>query len=166
MNIIGVKMTIRTLLAGTGLVLAASVLAASAAAPIRPALVYAMGGKFDKSFSEGLYRGAEKFKAETKINYVDFEISNETQFEQAYRRFAQHGMDPIIGVSFSQADAVTKVAKDFPHTHFTLIDGDVKLPNVQRWNSTKRKALFWWACWPLWRPRPTRSVLSAAWTFR
>jgi basic membrane protein A and related proteins len=131
MNIIGVKMTFRNWLAGTAFVLAASVLTASAAPPIRPALVYAMGGKFDKSFSEGLYRGAEKFKAETKINYVDFEISNETQFEQAYRRFAQHGMDPIIGVSFSQADAVTKVAKDFPHTHFTLIDGDVKLPNVQ-----------------------------------
>jgi basic membrane protein A len=78
-----------------------------------------------------MYNGAEKFKAETHIPYVDFEISNETQFEQAYRHFAQHGFDPILGVGFSQADAVTKVAREFPKLRFTLIDSDIKLPNVQ-----------------------------------
>src|SRR4051812_5509333 len=112
--------------------LAALLLVPSAqAATIKPAIVYAMGGKHDKSFSEALYNGVERFKAETHIPYVDFEVSNESQFEQAYRHFAQHGFDPIIGVSFSQADAVKKVAHDFPKLHFTLIDGDLKLPNVQ-----------------------------------
>ena len=37
--------------------------------------------------------------------------SNETQFEQAQRRFAQRGQDPIIAVGFAQAVPLEKVAK-------------------------------------------------------
>jgi basic membrane protein A len=103
----------------------------ASAADIKPAVVFDIGGKFDKSFNEGVYGGAEKFKAETKMNYADFEVTNETQFEQAHRRFAQRGQDPIVGVGFNQANPVEKVAKEFPKVRFTLIDGVVKLPNVQ-----------------------------------
>ena len=98
---------------------------------VKPAVVYANGGKFDKSFNEGVSNGVEKFKAETKIAVVDFEPANETQFEQAQRRFAQRGQDPIIAVGFSQAVALEKVAKEFPNTRFTIIDMVVPLPNVQ-----------------------------------
>ena len=117
----------------TAAALAAALLMATSglAAEIKPAVVFDMGGKFDKSFNEGVYDGVERFKKETGIGYVDFEITNETQFEQAHRRFAERGQDPIIGVGFSQADAVQKIAADFPKTRFTVIDGIVKLPNVQ-----------------------------------
>jgi basic membrane protein A len=98
---------------------------------IKPAIVYANGGKFDKSFNEGVSNGAKKFTDETKIAVADFEPANETQFEQALRRFAQRGQDPIIAVGFSQAVALEKVGKEFPNTHFTIIDSVVKLPNVQ-----------------------------------
>lgn len=98
---------------------------------IKPAVVFDMGGKFDKSFNEGVYNGVEKFKKETGIPYVDFEITNETQYEQAHRRFAERGQNPIIGVGFAQADAVQKVGAEYPKTDFTVIDGIVKLPNVQ-----------------------------------
>src|ERR1044071_3362221 len=98
---------------------------------IKPAIVYANGGKFDKSFNEGVSNGAKKFSDETKIAVVDFEPANETQFEQAQRRFAQRGQDPIIAVGFSQAVALEKVAKEFPNIHFTIIDMKVDLPNVQ-----------------------------------
>lgn len=109
---------------------AAATLAVAGPAPIQPAVVYGMGGKFDKSFSEGLYRGAERFKKETGVAYLDFEISNETQYEQVYRHFAHAGRNPIIGVGFSQVDAVTTVAREFPNTRFTLIDSQIRLPNV------------------------------------
>src|ERR1700754_833061 len=59
------------------------------AAEIKPAVVFDIGGKFDKSFNEGVANGAERFKKETGIGYVGFETVNETQFEQAQRRFAQ-----------------------------------------------------------------------------
>jgi basic membrane protein A and related proteins len=98
---------------------------------IKPAVVFDMGGKFDKSFNEGVYNGVERFKKETGIPYADFEITNETQYEQAHRRFAERGQNPIIGVGFGQADAVQKVGAEFPKTDFTVIDGIVKLPNVQ-----------------------------------
>src|SRR5205814_3986437 len=104
---------------------------AQAQTALKPAIVYANGGKFDKSFNEGVSNGAKRFADETKITVADFEPANETQFEQALRRFAQRGQDPIIAVGFSQAVALEKVAKEFPNSHFTIIDSVVKLPNVQ-----------------------------------
>jgi len=119
-----------------GFALGAAALAALLSMParaddIKPAVVFDMGGKFDKSFNEGVYNGVERFKKETGIPYVDFEITNETQYEQAHRRFAERGQTPIIGVGFAQADAVQKVGAEYPKTDFTVIDGIVKLPNVQ-----------------------------------
>ena len=45
--------------------LLAVVLAASVSARAEPAVVYDMGGKFDKSFNEAAYRGIERWKKET-----------------------------------------------------------------------------------------------------
>jgi basic membrane protein A and related proteins len=115
-------------------VLAAAGLAALAQAEtvaVKPAVVFSTGGKFDKSFNEGVWQGAERFKKETNIAVAEFEPSNETQFEQALRRFAQRGQDPIIAVGFAQAVALEKVAREFPNIHFTVIDSVVDLPNVQ-----------------------------------
>ena len=98
---------------------------------ISPAVVFDMGGKFDKSFNQGVYDGVERFKEETGTEYREFEVTNETQREQAIRRMAQRGADPILGIGFAQADPLAAVAEEFPDTRFTLIDGVVDLPNVQ-----------------------------------
>ena len=97
----------------------------------QPAIVYDMGGKFDKSFNEAAYNGAERWKKETGKSYLDFEIANEAQREQALRRMAQKGANPIIGVGFSQGSAIEKVSKDFPKLSFVIIDSVVKQPNVE-----------------------------------
>ena len=101
------------------------------AAHADPAVIYDMGGKFDKSFNESAYNGAERWKKETGKPYLDFEISNEAQREQAMRRMADKGANPIIGVGFGQASTMEKVAKDFPKLQFAIIDSVVKLPNVE-----------------------------------
>jgi basic membrane protein A and related proteins len=103
----------------------------AATALAAPAVVYDMGGKFDKSFNEAAYRGIERWKKETGKNALEFEISNESQREQALRRMAERGASPIIVTGFSQTSAVEKIAKEFPKLQFTIIDGVVKLPNVQ-----------------------------------
>jgi len=103
----------------------------ASAAEINPAVVFDMGGKFDKSFNEGVYNGVEQFKKETGIEYREFEVTNETQREQALRRMAQRGANPVIGVGFAQAPAMEKVAKEFPETRFAIIDAVVDLPNVR-----------------------------------
>jgi basic membrane protein A len=90
-----------------------------------------MGGKFDKSFNQAAYDGAERWKKETGKGYLEFEISNPAQREQAKRRMAERGADPIVGIGFSQGSSMEKVAKDFPKLKFAIIDSVVKLPNVQ-----------------------------------
>jgi basic membrane protein A and related proteins len=116
-----------------GLVLAGTLAAVSGAfaAEIKPAIVYDLGGKFDKSFNEGVANGAAKFKQDTGIDFRDFEIQNDAQREQALRRFARDGFSPIIAVGFSQESALAKVAPEFPNTQFAIIDSVVDQPNVR-----------------------------------
>ena len=90
-----------------------------------------MGGKFDKSFNEAAFAGAERWKKESGKPYLDFEISNAAQREQAQRRMAERGADPIIGVGFAQGSSLEKVAKEFPKANFAIIDSVIKLPNVE-----------------------------------
>lgn len=96
-----------------------------------PAIVFDMGGRFDKSFNEGANQGAERFRADTGVNFRWFEITNEAQREQFLRRLAARNAKVIVAVGFSMAPSVEKVAKEYPDVRFTLIDGVVDLPNVQ-----------------------------------
>ena len=63
----------------------------TAAVLAAPAVIFDMGGKFDKSFNEAAFRGAEAWKKETGQTYLEFEISNPAQREQAIRRMAERG---------------------------------------------------------------------------
>ncbi len=115
-----------------GVVAGATMVASTAfAADTIPAVVFDLGGKFDKSFNQSAYDGAERFTKETGIKYRGFEIQNASQREQAYRRFARDGNNPVIAIGFASAEALTKVAKEFPDTKFAIIDMVVDLPNVR-----------------------------------
>ena len=84
------------------LALSVAVASASAqAADLNPAVVFDMGGKFDKSFNQSVYNGMERFKEESGVNYREFEVTND------------------------------KVAGEFPDARITLIDMVVDKPNVQ-----------------------------------
>ena len=108
------------------------VLADSAAAQeFSPAIVFDMGGKFDKSFNEAAYAGAERFKKETGIAYREFEVANEAQREQALRNMARRKANIVVGIGFAQASGMEKVAREFPAVKFAIIDAVVELPNVQ-----------------------------------
>ncbi|HMB46855.1 MAG TPA: BMP family ABC transporter substrate-binding protein [Afifellaceae bacterium] len=96
-----------------------------------PAVVYDLGGKFDKSFNEAAHNGAEQFTKETGTAYRDFEVQNASQREQALRNFARRGHNPVVGIGFAQAQALEKVAKEFPDTNFAIVDMVVDLPNVR-----------------------------------
>ena len=102
-----------------------------AAQEFAPAVVFDMGGKFDKSFNEAAYAGAERFKKDTGIAYREFEVTAEAQREQALRNMARRGAHIVVGVGFSQATGMEKIAKEFPTVKFTLVDAVVDLPNVQ-----------------------------------
>lgn len=121
-------MTSKSMLRGlTAMAIAAAALAAQA----EPAIIYDMGGKFDKSFNQAANEGMERWKKETGKKNLEFEIANETQREQAIRRMAERGASPIIGIGFGQASSIEKVAKEFPKLKFAIVDSVVNLPNVQ-----------------------------------
>lgn len=111
--------------------LAALSVIVAGAAHASPAVVFDMGGKFDRSFNQAAYEGAERYKAETGDSYREFEVTNPAQREQALRRMAERGSDPVVGIGFAQAAAMEKVAGEFPETRFTIIDVVVDMPNVQ-----------------------------------
>ncbi len=105
--------------------------ASASADEFTPAIIFDMGGKFDKSFNEAAYNGAERFKEETGIDYLEFEITNEAQRDQALRRMARRGADVVVGVGFAFATPLEQIAQEFPDTRFTIIDAVVEHPNVQ-----------------------------------
>ena len=96
-----------------------------------PAVIYDLGGKFDKSFNEAAFNGAEAWKAATGGNFMDLELQNDAQREQALRRFAGQGANPIVMAGFMWTAALDNVAKEFPDTNFVVIDTVVDQPNVQ-----------------------------------
>lgn len=96
-----------------------------------PVLLYDIGGKFDKSFNEAAFRGAERFNKDTGIAFRDFEPNSETQYEQALKRFARRKADVIVAVGVGYSVAVRNVAKRYPNIKFTVIDAVIDLPNVQ-----------------------------------
>jgi len=111
--------------------LAATLVLAAGAAHAEPAVIFEMGGKFDRSFNQAAADGAEAWKKETGKPYAEFEIANAAQRELAARRFAERGANPIVGIGFSQASSIDKVAREFPKTQFAIVDAVVDLPNVQ-----------------------------------
>ncbi|SIQ23079.1 nucleoside-binding protein [Paracoccus thiocyanatus] len=96
-----------------------------------PALIFDLGGKFDKSFNEAAYNGAERWKAETGGTYKELEMQSEAQREQALRRLAQAGANPIVMTGFAFGEVLGKIAPDYPDTKFVIIDMVVEQPNVQ-----------------------------------
>jgi basic membrane protein A len=111
---------------------AATALCAGAALA-EPALIFDLGGKFDKSFNEAAFGGAQRWAEETGGTFREIELQSEAQREQALRRFAEAGANPIITMGFGMADPLTSVAPDYPDTKFTVIDVTwLDLPNVRQ----------------------------------
>ena len=122
---------IKMLAAGIG---AMAMMIGAAVADIKPAVVYDMGGKFDKSFNEGVWNGVQKFTAETGIEVMEFEVTNPNQREQAMQRMAERGATIVLGVGFAQADAIAKVAAEYPDVQFSIIDvGWLDAPNLRQY---------------------------------
>jgi basic membrane protein A and related proteins len=119
----------RTLI--TGLAMAGLVAGAAVAQDFKPAVIFDMGGKFDKSFNEAAYNGAERFKEETGIEYLEFEVTQEAQRDQAMRRMIRSGATIVVVVGFQNATPLESVAAENPEVNFTIIDAVVDLPNVQ-----------------------------------
>ena len=122
-------MTLMTKLMGAAATIAISATAALA----EPGLIIDLGGKFDKSFNESAYNGAQRWVEETGGEYLETELQNDAQREQTMRRMAERGANPIVVLGFANASTLEKVAPDYPDTLFSIVDVNwLDLPNVQQ----------------------------------
>ena len=111
---------------------AAATLALSAGVALAdPAIIYDLGGKFDKSFNEAAYNGAKRWADESGGTFKELEMQDEAQREQALRRLAEAGANPVVMTGFAFGDVLNTVAPDFPDTKFAIIDMVVEQPNVK-----------------------------------
>jgi basic membrane protein A len=139
-------MRMKHLIAPAAAALIASLVTEGASAQneeFKPAVVFDMGGKFDKSFNEGVWAGVKKFMDETGVEVMEFEVTNETQREQAIRRMAERGATIVLGVGFAQADAIDKVASEFPDTDFAIIDVNwLDRPNLRQYSFKEHEGSY------------------------
>ncbi|PWK60856.1 BMP family lipoprotein [Roseicyclus mahoneyensis] len=111
---------------------AAAALAVTASGALAdPAIIFDLGGKFDRSFNESAFNGAQRWAEETGGSYREIELQSDAQREQSMRRLAEAGANPVVMAGFLQESALAVVAPDYPDTTFVIIDGVVDQPNVR-----------------------------------
>jgi basic membrane protein A and related proteins len=89
-------------------------------------LAYDVGGRGDQSFNDAAYAGVKKAVDDLDATCLEVKASaddNDTTRAERLRTLAEQGYDPIIGVGFIYSPAASEVAKDYPDTHFAVIDG-------------------------------------------
>lgn len=103
----------------------------STASEIKVGLALDKGGRDDKSFNAAAFLGATEAQKKFGIKLKTVESSDDISLEPTLRTFAQKQYPLIIAVGFVQKTAVERVAKQFPKTHFVLIDATTDAPNVR-----------------------------------
>ena len=123
---------------------AAATLALSAGAALaEPALIFDLGGKFDKSFNEAAFGGAQRWAEDTGGTFREIELQSEAPREQALRRFAEAGANPIVTMGFAMADPLSSVAPDYPDTKFVVIDVTwLDAPNIRQVGSAEHEGSY------------------------
>lgn len=107
-----------------------------AAAPLRaqafqPALIFAVGQRFDRSFNQSAHEGSARFQRSSGLAVLEFEPRAPAQFEQGVAALARRGATDIVAVGFYYATPLASLAAQYPGIRFTLVDAVVEAPNVR-----------------------------------
>ncbi|MFI5981431.1 BMP family protein [Streptomyces sp. NPDC051555] len=98
------------------------------------AIAYDIGGRGDQSFNDAAYAGLQQAEKDLKVKGAEAEPTDgegEADKVQRLTELARKGNNPVIGVGFSYAPAIKKVAPKFPKTTFGIIDDtSVTGPNI------------------------------------
>lgn len=112
---------------------------------VKIGLAFDVGGRGDRSFNDSAARGADKAKAEFggSIKELTAKTSDtEADREQRLTDLAQAGYNPVVGVGFSYAASMTKVAAKFPKTSFGIVDSVVDAKNVDSITFTEEQGSY------------------------
>ncbi len=80
------------------------------------------GGLNDRSFNHLAYIGLQRAAAELGVQTRVVTSKSPSDYIPNLTALAKQGYDLIIGVGFTEIDAVKTVAKAFPNAHFAIVD--------------------------------------------
>jgi basic membrane protein A len=131
---------VRSLVAFVGVLLLVHIalLFAHPAPPVRVAssngldigIVFDVGGRGDKSFNDGAYRGGERAERELGARVHFIEPGEGSDREAGLRLLAAEHMKLVIGVGFIFTDDLTALANEYPSTNFAGVDYALKLDSA------------------------------------
>jgi basic membrane protein A len=93
---------------------------------LRVGIVFDVGGRGDKSFNDGAYRGAERAARELGARARFIEPGESSDRESGLRLLAAEGLDLVVGVGFIFTDDINEAAKEYPNVHFAGVDYALK----------------------------------------
>ena len=102
--------------------------------PDKLAIAYDLAGRGSGGFNDLAYEGARRAAEELGAELVEITAKasdTDADREERLRLLAEEGFNPIIGVGFTYAGSLAKVAPLYPDTWFGIVDdGTVVAPNV------------------------------------
>lgn len=104
--------------------------AGSSASKITPGIVTDIGGLGDRGFNDLAKIGLEAAQKDLGITGKIVVPATPADYDSNLAQFAENGSNPVFGIGFTFADAITAAAKKFPKTHFGIVDSVVDAPNV------------------------------------
>ncbi|HEY6961451.1 MAG TPA: BMP family ABC transporter substrate-binding protein [Gaiellaceae bacterium] len=94
-----------------------------------------IGGLNDRSFNHLAYLGLQKAAKDLGVQTRVVQSNSPADYIPNLAALAKQGYDLIIGVGFTEIDAMKAVAKQFPKSHFAIVDvanaDEGGLPNVE-----------------------------------
>ena len=87
-------------------------------------LVTDIGQLNDHGFNQLAYAGLKRAQRELGIRGAVYQSPSSSDYIPNLTQAARKGADLVISVGFDQATSIAKVAKQFPKTHFAIIDVD------------------------------------------
>lgn len=96
----------------------------SGAKQLKVGMAFDTGGRGDGTFNDLAVKGLERAKAELGATLQELSPKEDgSNRADLLRQLADDGFNPIIGVGYSYAEAVDKVAAEYPKVSFVRIDG-------------------------------------------
>ncbi len=96
--------------------------AAAPASTLNVGVVFDVGGRGDKSFNDGAFRGAERASRELGARVRFIEPGDGSDREAGLRLLAAEGMQLVVGVGFIFTDDLTQLAREYPGVSFAGVD--------------------------------------------
>jgi basic membrane protein A len=107
----------------------------TATSAFKVGLVTDIGGLNDRGFNHLAYVGLQKAATDFGISTRVVQSASPAEYIPNLSALAQQGYNLVIGVGFTEIEALKAVAKTFPNTHFAIVDvsnaDEGNAPNVQ-----------------------------------